>query len=75
MEEMLLSAASENGIWVLLFVSLLMYVIYDSNGREIKYRETIRKNQDIIFELTQSLKTVDDIQNTLYDITRKLDGR
>lgn len=75
MEEILVSQASEYGIWALMFVVLFSYVIYDSRQREEKYRQSLYKNQEIILELSRNLKVVDNIQKSVCDINKKLDGR
>lgn len=32
----------KEGVWAVLFVGLLLYVMHDSREREIKYQETIK---------------------------------
>ena len=32
----------KEGIWAILFVALLLYVMHDSREREVKYQETIK---------------------------------
>lgn len=57
----LLRIAAANGLWALLFVSLLVYQLQDSRKRETKY-------QEIISSLTKSLTTVEIINDNVSDV-------
>lgn len=72
METEIVAAAVESGIWVMLFVALLWYVLDDSKKREQKYQEVIISNQLIIKELTKKLNVVNDIQDNVKDIRERL---
>lgn len=61
MWEELLKVAAANGLWALLFVSLLVYQLQDSRKRESKY-------QEIIASLTKSLTTVEVISDNVCDV-------
>ena len=77
--EQLIQAAANNGIWSLLSIFLLFYVLQDSSKREEKYetREkeyilTIRENQNINKELARRLATIDIMHKDISDIKNKL---
>ena len=65
-EEIVRSAAS-NGIWAVMFVWLLFYLLNDSRKREQRY-------QDLITELTERLETLvevrDDVKVIKDSVTR-----
>jgi uncharacterized protein YktB (UPF0637 family) len=67
MEEQLLKLAASNGIWAMLFVVLFLYTIYDSRHRETKYQQTIEKNQKIIQDLSNDIKS--DVKDTRGDVS------
>ncbi len=65
MWEEVFKLALSNGIWAVLFVSLLVYQLKDSAKREKKYQETISK-------LNQHLDTVEDIKEELKEIRQRM---
>ena len=65
MWEEIFKLALSNGIWAVLFVSLLIYQLKDSAKREKKYQETISK-------LNQHLDAVEDIKEELKEIRNKI---
>ena len=65
MWEEIFKLALSNGIWAVLFVSLLVYQLKDSAKREKKYQETISK-------LNQHLDAVEDIKEELKEIRNKI---
>lgn len=75
MTEEVLTMAMESGIWVTLFVALLLYVLSDSRNRETKYQEVIKSNQLIINELSRKLNVVNDIQKNVCDIRDEIRRR
>ncbi len=75
MEKALFEVALGNSIWAGLFVLLFCYVIYDSRAREKKYQITISENQKIIAKLSEKFSVVEDIENKVDEIDRKLDRR
>ena len=62
----LLKEAATNGLWALLFVSLLVYLLTDSRKREAKY-------QEVISRLASSLEAVEEIKEDIKDIKGALD--
>ena len=72
MEQEIIAQAVEGGIWIMLFVFLLWYVLDDTKKREIKYQDIIHSNQMIIKELSKKLNIVNDIQKNVCDIKSEL---
>lgn len=60
-----LGTSGEQVTFALLFVALLLYVIKTNDGRERRYLDTIDK-------LTESLKDVQSIKDTVEKINEKL---
>ena len=65
MWEEILNLAIGNGLWAVLFVVLLCYVLKDSRSREKKY-------QDLIDALSDSLNIVKEVQDDVKDIKLQL---
>ncbi len=65
MWEEIFSQAVTNGIWAMLFVGLLVYLLNDSAKREKKYQDTISK-------LNSHLDTVMDIKEDIREIRTSL---
>ena len=61
MYDSIISLATANGIWALLFVFLFLYELKYSKSREIKYQNTIDK-------LTEQLSVVYDVKDTVEEI-------
>lgn len=61
MWEKILDLAITNGIWAVLFLGLLIYLLKDSRTREAKYQETIK-------DLNHSLEIVHDIKEDITEI-------
>ena len=58
-------AVATSGVFAVLFVSLLIYLLQDSRKREAKYQNTI----DI---LANKLSTVDEIKEDVTEIKKKI---
>lgn len=65
MWEEIFSQATANGIWAMLFVGLLFFILSDSARREKKYQETIAK-------LSNHLDCVEDIRDEIKEIRTSL---
>lgn len=61
MEAEVLKLAASQGLWAVLFVSLLFYVLKENSKREEKF-------QDIITALTEKLDTLNTIQTELLEL-------
>jgi hypothetical protein len=46
--EALIKAAAQNGIWAIMAVSLIRYILRKNDEREKRYMTTIEKNQKVI---------------------------
>ena len=56
MWEKIVDLAVTNGLWAVMFLGLLVYLLKDSRTREIKYQNTISS-------LNKSLNIVEDIKD------------
>lgn len=61
MWEQIFNLAVQHGLWAVLFLALLIYVLNDSRKREKKY-------QDTILDLTKNLGIVQIIKNEVEEI-------
>lgn len=68
MWEEILNLAISNGIFAVLFLLLLIYVLRDSNAREKKYQNTIEKLSNSFSEMTILKDKVVDISCDVEDI-------
>lgn len=65
MWEKIVDLAITNGIWAVLFLGLLIYLLKDSRSREAKYQETIK-------DLNRSLEIVHDIKEDIAEIKQTI---
>lgn len=65
MWEKIVDLAITNGLWAVLFLGLLVYLLKDSRTREIKYQETIK-------DLNKSLTIVHNIYQDVTEIKQKV---
>lgn len=75
MSEKLIELAGPFGLFAVLFVALLIYVLQDSRKREERYCQTISENQKIIAGLTEKLGIIEVIQDDVQDIKEELKRR
>ena len=61
MENEVLQLAASQGLWAMLFVCLLFYVLKENSKREQSF-------QDIILALTEKLDTIESIKEALAEI-------
>ena len=66
MWEQILNLAIKNGLFAVLFLGLLIYVLRDSNKREKKYQQTIES-------LSKHLDVVEDMKEDIKQIKEKMD--
>lgn len=64
MWEQIIATAVKSGLWAVLFVALLAYVLQDSRKREAKYQKTIET-------LTERLEIVVEIKEKVDKLSRK----
>lgn len=65
MWEEIFNLAINNGLWSVLFLILLVYVLKDSKARELKYQQTITT-------LADSLEIIQDVKEDVQEIKSKL---
>ncbi len=63
--ESLLSYFSAEGVWVILSVFLIFYIIKDQNNRDERQSKREENYQKVITDLTTSLKDVAEIKEML----------
>ena len=68
MWEKIFNLAINNGLWAVLFLVLLFYVLKDSRAREKKYQETIEKLGDCV-------ATVEDIKEDVKQIKITIESK
>ena len=73
MEQVLIEAATTQGIWVLLFVSLFLYTI--KNNEKLVERQDKREEnyQKLLSDMTEKYAVVEDIRNSVDEIQKKVE--
>lgn len=73
MEQALIEAATTQGIWVLLFISLFLYTIKNNeklvekqDQREVNYKK-------LLSDMTEKYAVVEDIRNSVDEIQKKME--
>ena len=66
MWEEVLNLAIKNGLWAVLFMALVVFVIKDSASREKKYQETISNLTEHLGVVKMIKEDVDDIKSIVY---------
>lgn len=74
-EQQVLNAAASQGLFALLFVSLLFYVLKQNEKREIGYQTTIKDNQGIISRLTDTISVkITGMEDDIKEIKENVGG-
>lgn len=73
MEQALIEAATTQGIWVLLFVSLFMYTIKNNEKLAEKQDKREENYQKLLSDMTEKYAVVEDIRNSVDEIQKKVD--
>ena len=73
MEQALIEAATTQGIWVLLFVSLFLYTI--KNNEKLVEKQDKREDnyQKLLSDMTEKYAVVEDIRNSVDEIQKKME--
>lgn len=73
MEQALIEAATTQGIWILLFISLFLYTIKNNeklvekqDQREVNYKK-------LLSDMTEKYAVVEDIRNSVDEIQKKME--
>ena len=73
MEQALIEAATTQGIWVLLFVSLFMYTIKNNEKLAEKQDKREENYQKLLSDMTEKYAVVEDIRNSVDEIPKKVE--
>lgn len=68
MESEILKAASTQGIWAVLSISLLFYILKAQEKRDLKQEDREKRYQEIIEILSDKLNLIDDIKKDILEI-------
>ncbi|MFA9397437.1 MAG: BhlA/UviB family holin-like peptide [Clostridiaceae bacterium] len=68
MESEILKAALSQGIWAVLSIFLLFYILKAQETRDLKQEERETNYQSIISKLTDKLDLVDEVKKDVEDI-------
>lgn len=68
MWEKIINLAIQNGLFAVLFLGLLIYLLRDSSKREKKYQQTIES-------LNRNLNIVEDIEEDVKEIKQNLNSK
>ncbi|WP_346867075.1 BhlA/UviB family holin-like peptide [Clostridium sp. UBA1353] len=68
MEKEILTAALSQGIWAVLSIFLLFYILKAQEKRDMKQEEREKNYQDIIAKLTDKFDIVDEVKKYVEDI-------
>ena len=73
MENALIEAAMSQGIWVVLFVALLLYTIKNNEKAVKRQEEREERYQSIIARLTEQFSILSQIKEDTENIIEKMD--
>lgn len=73
MEQVLIEAATTQGIWVLLFVSLCLYTIKNNEKLVEKQDKREENYQKLLSDMTEKYAVVEDIRNSVDEIQKKVE--
>lgn len=73
LEQALIEAATTQGIWVLLFVSLFLYTIKNNEKLVEKQDQREVNYQKLLPDMTEKYAVVEDIRNSVDEIQKKVE--
>lgn len=73
LEQVLIEAATTQGIWVLLFVSLFLYTIKNNEKLVEKQDKREENYQKLLSDMTEKYVVVEDIRNSVDEIQKKVE--
>ena len=73
MEQALIEAATTQGIWVLLFVSLVLYTIKNNEKLVEKQDKREENYQKLLSDMKEKYSVVEDIRNSVDEIQKKME--
>lgn len=68
MEQKIFELASSQGIWTVLTVALIFYILKNQEKRDLRQEERESKYQEIISSLTDKLNLVEDVKKDVEEI-------
>ncbi|MCT4618886.1 MAG: BhlA/UviB family holin-like peptide [Marinisporobacter sp.] len=68
MEEKIFELASTQGIWAVISVGLIFYILKNQEKRDLRQEDRENKYQEIIRNLTDKLNLVEDVKKDVEDI-------
>ncbi len=74
MESQILDAALSQGIWAVLFVALLFYILHSQEKRDEKQEEREANYRELLTDLSHTLDIVESIQNDIKQIKNTLES-
>ena len=74
LEQVLIEAATTQGIWVLLFISLFLYTIKNNEKLVEKQDQREVNYQKLLSDMTEKYAVVEDIRNSVDEIQKKWNG-
>lgn len=72
MEERIIEMAATQGMWALLSIVLIFYIIKTQEKRDLRQEEREKNYQSIISSLTDKLNLVEDIKDNVAQIKDSL---
>ena len=73
LEQALIEAATTQGIWVLLFVSLFLYTIKNNEKLVEKQDKREENYHKLLSDMTEKYAVVEDIRNSVDEIQKKME--
>ena len=73
LEQALIEAATTQGIWVLLFVSLFLYTIKNNEKLVEKQDKREENYQKLLSDMLEKYAVVEDIRNSVDEIQKKVE--
>lgn len=73
MEQALIEAATTQGVWVLLFISLFLYTIKNNEKLVEKQDQREVNYQKLLSDMTEKYAVVEDIRNSVDEIQKKME--
>lgn len=73
LEQALIEAATTQGVWVLLFVSLFLYTIKNNEKLVEKQDKREENYQKLLSDMTEKYAVVEDIRNSVDEIQKKME--
>lgn len=68
MEERIIELASSQGIWTVLTVALIFYILKNQEKRDLKQEEREIKYQSIISNLTDKFNLIEDVKKDVEEL-------